>query len=821
MTVKDAASAQQVGKLYFSRSGWLVLSVPNAMVRGHFDSLAEPGIELPVSGTTGQLNAHISVMRPDELQSIGGARAVTERGRDFHYILGKMKDVNPDGWDEMSKAWLIPVKSLELEQLRKTYGLPKQPKYPFHITVAVRRKGVLYANEKGKGDTAHVRVEGRNGAGGRGDRQENFGNGQRIAVQYTGSPESGKRFLDGIGVKEGSGAAAGEKAAATAARGVRDSRDTDPHEGDNLWFDLLDDLLPLEKSAVALPGIPDIKDLGDLSKVQAGQMLDFVIQKHKAQRAGEHYDVRFGSPDLGAYSWATKKELPDASNKISLFQQPLHHHGYMPFQGTLHGGYGAGTVRTHQKGKIEVTKAAPDKISFTLAGDDPKSFALVRTKDKRWLLINTTQPAGMAKAAFVKLGKTFRFEGDVLGVGLRKTLHKMMDEEGLTGAAYNDARNQQVMATLGGDDKKINKVLASLEQYLQAHPKASGKFGYTAMDDEEPLMEYSMTPEDLAAGYKRQGFAILGKSPIEEQRAWAKKRFRLQDEGDNLRGVLPQHAIRQLQGHEPVYWSQLTQPEEYGPTGFAKVADDIFGPWFEKEGLSLPQTIANEARKVQDPTDAQAQAGNYRKGHFKMHGMDFTIENARGSVRSGTGPDGKKWSSTMRNHYGYIRRTEDKDGDHVDVFLGGSPNTELVFVVDQRDPATGRFDEHKTMWGFETKEEARQAYLANYEKGWKGLGEITALTLDQFKAWLEEGSQMRPVASQIFQIKKADEDPDGPPILIIQRRMSMRFIAPEQERKLPPELYKQLQLHAARIGQCADEDPDKILEELKQRTCVP
>jgi len=79
----------------------------------------------------------------------------------------------------------------------------------------------------------------------------------------------------------------------------------------------------------------------------------------------------------------------------------------------------------------------------------------------------------------------------------------------------------------------------------------------------------------------------------------------------------------------------------------------------------------------------------------------------------------------------------------------------LIFVIDQIDPDTKRFDEHKAMFGFDTKQEAKDAYLANYEDGWKGLGEITGLTLDQFKAWLADGSQLRPLASQVWQSKRA------------------------------------------------------------------
>jgi hypothetical protein len=66
-----------------------------------------------------------------------------------------------------------------------------------------------------------------------------------------------------------------------------------------------------------------------------------------------------------------------------------------------------------------------------------------------------------------------------------------------------------------------------------------------------------------------------------------------------------------------------------------------------------------------DPTEAQKEAGNYRKGHTRISGLDISIENPAGSVRSGQDRSGKPWSVEMGAHYGYIRGTEGRDGDHV------------------------------------------------------------------------------------------------------------------------------------------------------------
>ncbi|WP_059412667.1 LPD38 domain-containing protein [Cupriavidus basilensis] len=149
------------------------------------------------------------------------------------------------------------------------------------------------------------------------------------------------------------------------------------------------------------------------------------------------------------------------------------------------------------------------------------------------------------------------------------------------------------------------------------------------------------------------------------------------------------------------------------------------------------------------PTDAQKQAGNYKMGHTTLHGLDITIENPRGSTRSGTDAGGKAWSVEMANHYGYLKRTEGADGDHVDVFIGPKPESGKVFVVDQIDPRTGKFDEHKVLLGFSSLTAARAGYLANYEQGWKGAGAITSMSMDQFKSWLKEGDTTKPLNPKV------------------------------------------------------------------------
>lgn len=142
---------------------------------------------------------------------------------------------------------------------------------------------------------------------------------------------------------------------------------------------------------------------------------------------------------------------------------------------------------------------------------------------------------------------------------------------------------------------------------------------------------------------------------------------------------------------------------------------------------------------IPEPTEAMKHAGNYKVGKITLHGIPISIENPKGSVRSGTDSDGETWQTTMKSHYGYIRENgEGADGDHPDVFLtdNAADETLPVFIIDQVDPNTRRFDEHKIVMGAKGEAEARKKYLENYAKNWDGIGEIKEFTIDEFKEWL-------------------------------------------------------------------------------------
>lgn len=157
---------------------------------------------------------------------------------------------------------------------------------------------------------------------------------------------------------------------------------------------------------------------------------------------------------------------------------------------------------------------------------------------------------------------------------------------------------------------------------------------------------------------------------------------------------------------------------------------------------STQSAVKSASAEVEtSPTEAQKKAGNYKMGHVKVGAFDVTIENPKGSERSGTDANGKKWSVKMNNTYGYIRGTEGVDGDHIDVFLAEDMDKwdgKYVFVVDQYNP-DGTFDEHKVMLGFNSMEKARSSYLANYEKGWENGRRIVVARIktDDFQKWVD------------------------------------------------------------------------------------
>ena len=189
-----------------------------------------------------------------------------------------------------------------------------------------------------------------------------------------------------------------------------------------------------------------------------------------------------------------------------------------------------------------------------------------------------------------------------------------------------------------------------------------------------------------------------------------------------------------------------------------------------KASTSVQQAVEAASAEVNtEPTPAQAEAGNYKKGHVTIGEFDITIENPAGSQRKGVDANGKEWHTTMANAYGYIKGTEGVDGDHIDVFLHSDMdqwNGRKVYVVDQTN-TDGSFDEHKVMLGFNDKDEAMTAYLANYDKTWAathpGL-RISETNIEDFNKWVQSSHRKtKPFADYSTVSKVTDEAPKPKP----------------------------------------------------------
>jgi site-specific DNA-cytosine methylase len=159
-----------------------------------------------------------------------------------------------------------------------------------------------------------------------------------------------------------------------------------------------------------------------------------------------------------------------------------------------------------------------------------------------------------------------------------------------------------------------------------------------------------------------------------------------------------------------------------------------------------------------EPTEAQKKAGNYKKGHLSFGGYDYTVETPKGVTRSGKDEQGKPWSVTMHDTYGYILGKIGVDGDHIDMFINDSADLDTfdgnVYVVDQVNPETGEFDEHKVMYGYPSEEAATEAYLANYSKDWKGLGKVTSVPKATFDKWLESSDRKTKPFAEYAMVQK-------------------------------------------------------------------
>lgn len=203
-----------------------------------------------------------------------------------------------------------------------------------------------------------------------------------------------------------------------------------------------------------------------------------------------------------------------------------------------------------------------------------------------------------------------------------------------------------------------------------------------------------------------------------------------------------------------------------------------------------PSAVNQNAHITAQPTPGQAEAGNYQKRRLKWQGFKLKVETEKGAER--TAVDGS-WSVTMPDAYGDFEGIKGADGDDLDFYMGPNPQAPQVFVIDQVDADSGKFDEHKVMVGYASPEEAVQAYHAGFSDG-RGpdrLGAVKPMSVAQFKAWARNGDKKKPVA--------------------------YTGKAPAQPQNRPAREPKTLLQHIAAQGGLANDDAQRVKGELRAR----
>ena len=229
-----------------------------------------------------------------------------------------------------------------------------------------------------------------------------------------------------------------------------------------------------------------------------------------------------------------------------------------------------------------------------------------------------------------------------------------------------------------------------------------------------------------------QAHDILARSPADVARSRLPPGYRILDEGEHGSSG---YALIGPDGEEIAGASH--------PSGLVDEAHE-----HAAERRQAVDAAANDAER--EPTEAQKAAGNYRKGHVSIQGLDVTIETPKGAMRRGIGENGELWENESPAHHGYIKRTEGADGEHLDTYVGDHQSDRAV-VVDQADPRTGEFDEHKVVLGARNLPEAVDIYDGGFADGSgpQRRSAVTEMPIGEFKRWLERGDTTRPIAEQV------------------------------------------------------------------------
>ncbi|MGO9370691.1 MAG: hypothetical protein ACLQBD_01165 [Syntrophobacteraceae bacterium] len=282
----------------------------------------------------------------------------------------------------------------------------------------------------------------------------------------------------------------------------------------------------------------------------------------------------------------------------------------------------------------------------------------------------------------------------------------------------------------------------------------------------EPLTEKQTEKLKTILGAKENELIQQGFKPpwMMTRDEYVQDAFQKFQEGIN-RGMQPEQARAQFV--DPVVRGSHLRQVQQAITDGKKVPQEVLNEYPELRQTNIPQIRtpldekAHEAatsplNNLPEPTQAQKEAGNYKKGAINFQGLDISIENPKGSVRSGVDENGQPWTTTLPAHYGYLKGVTGADKDHLDIYIGPDQESSKVFVVDQQDPKTGRFDEHKVIAGADSLAQAQQIYNGGFSDGLgpQRMQAINELSMDGFKDWLKKGDTTKPFAAQADKYKE-------------------------------------------------------------------
>ncbi len=676
------------GRLYLSKSGWLLMHISNQLIRGVFDSLDEPGLELPLNAE-GQLVGHVSVMQPAELEQIGGGDKISERGHSFRFNLGPLQVIEPAGWSEMSRAYLLEIRSPALQKLRASYGLSPLPKYPFHATVAVRRKNVLNDNAVTKvADDAGELQRARN------DR------------------------LSGVQQLAGNEGAVLQPQSCTT-QGLR------------------------------CEGYQNLQKAADLQRVLRNYGCS-AVEVHTGPQGNYGPLQLWGLRRMRSEQLAN--ELPVGDTDCTSEKQAKQPSAAIPWGDTYTGGM-VRTARaeigdstdTYQQTRLECGKSikhaagyAEEKHELVDLGrsdhvHDRLGQGIGHIQGSHSVSNSLRYDSGASVNAAVQPGQTF-FDScwedyDYRRMGKTAGLAALCNTEQIARWLANSACSvgnmaawNQASASISGVTgyNEVSKAAAAATHWRYRCPHCGSDKAYNGIPGTDTKFRGSARCTECGKDFT----VIHGAAELLEK-------------------DVPTHKQAAAQWH-----CAGCQHDFDGPSFCPKCGADC--DYKTAADRTQERIEAAEAQVHPEPTTAQREAGNYRHGHLTIHGLDITLEVAKGGTRSGTDKTGKKWSVSMGAAYGYIKRTSGADGEHFDVYIGPHPESELVFIINQVDPKTGKFDELKGVLGTNNEEEARETYLSCYSDGWKGLGSINSLTMLQFHWYLGHGDTTKEIKDGHF-----------------------------------------------------------------------